>query len=159
MVDRTANRGELLLSWRGVFWSGLVAGIVADVVLMGLLWLGYSISPWSLSRLTAAIVLGPAVLPPPAEFDAGVVLTATAVHLLLSFGLAALLGLVCQHVARPTAVFIGGVFGFALYFVNFYGFVFVFPWFATIRNEATFAAHVIFGLVLAYVYKKAQRAH
>lgn len=159
MVDRTANRGELLLSWRGVLWSGLIAGIVADVVLMGLLWLGYGISPWSLSRLTAAIVLGPGVLPPPASFDTGIVLTATVVHFLLSFGLAALLGLLCQHVAKSTAIFFGGVFGFALYFINFYGFVFVFPWFASIRNEATFASHVIFGLALAYVYKKTQRAH
>ena len=44
----------------------------------------------------------------------------------------------------------GVVFGLIVYLVNFYGMSSFFPWFAMARNWISIAAHVIFGIVLAY---------
>lgn len=156
MVDRTRMR-ESMLSGRAVLWSGLVAGVLADLLLMTLMPLAYGTDPSGLVRMIGAIALGPEALR--GGQDAGILVAALVVHFGLSFGYAALLGLAVHHVEKPTAWFLGGVFGFSLYFVNLYGFSFWFPWFTLLRNEVSFFTHVLFGLSLAAVYKRAQRSH
>ncbi len=46
----------------------------------------------------------------------------------------------------------GTLFGLAVYFVNFYGFTALFPWFAMARGPISIFAHAMFGLVLGWAY-------
>jgi hypothetical protein len=59
-------------------WAGVIAGTLATLIQV-LLWLiftdDFSAILFRDARLTAALVLGASVLPPPATFDAGVMLT------------------------------------------------------------------------------------
>lgn len=48
---------------------------------------------------------------------------------------------------------VGAGFGLVVYWVNFYGFTEVFPWFAAARNWITVFAHIVFGIVAAWAYK------
>ena len=47
---------------------------------------------------------------------------------------------------------LGVGFGLVLYAVNFYGFTYMFPWFAEARHWATIVAHMAFGGVLGFTY-------
>jgi hypothetical protein len=40
-----------------------------------------------------------------------------------------------------------------IYFVNFYGFAAIWPWFAQARNWVSILSHITFGVVLAWSYK------
>jgi hypothetical protein len=106
------------------------------------------------ARLAAAILMGAAVLPPPATFDPLVMLVATFVHFALSLAYSALLGwMLCRTGLRGMAALAAGAaYGAVLFAVNMYGFTAVFPWFVSTRDWITLAAHVIFGLSLAQAY-------
>lgn len=84
----------LVTRWYVMIWAGLVAAVVSTLIQI-LLWPIFTDDfPAILyrdGRLTAAIVLGGNVLPPPATFDAGIMLTATLIHFMLSITYAALL--------------------------------------------------------------------
>ena len=96
------------------------------------------------ARLAAALVLGNRVLPPPATFDAAVMLAALFVHTALSLAYAAVLAGLVEGRSISLATIIGAAFGAALYPVNMYVFTAVFPWFAVTRDWITAAAHVAF---------------
>jgi aromatic ring-cleaving dioxygenase len=51
------------------------------------------------------------------------------------------------------AIVAGAVFGIAVYFVNFYGFTALFPWFAMARGAISIVAHAMFGAVAGGVYQ------
>jgi hypothetical protein len=129
--------------------AGLVAGVVFVVVEMALMMMAGD-SPWGPPRMMGAIALGEDVLPPPATFDAGIVMAGMMVHFVLS----AVLGVIFASIAgrlglsRGMAIVLGAVFGLAVYAVNFYGFTALFPWFAMARNAMTIFAHLVFGAVL-----------
>lgn len=55
------------------------------------------------------------------------------------------------------ALAVGAGYGLALYLVNFYLFTAVFPWFAMARNWVSVFAHIVFGLVAAWVYLRQAR--
>jgi hypothetical protein len=103
-------------------------------------------------RKIAAIALGPDALEPVGTFDAGVVLVAIFLHLLLSIIYGAFLALMLPAVSRPLGVVLGGLYGLALYYVNFYGFEAFSPWFESERGWLSIASHAVFGAVLAYAY-------
>jgi hypothetical protein len=111
------------------------------------------------ARLAAALLLGQRVLPPPATFDATVMIAATVVHGVLSLAYTGVIALLVQR--RPPAVTaaVGAVFGGALYLVNMYGFTWVFPWFAAARDWITAAAHLAFGISGAVVYRWCAMRH
>ncbi len=136
--------------------AGLIAGLVfliAEMVLVGTVG---GQSPWGPPRMIAAIGMGEDVLPPPATFDAGIVMVAMLIH----FALAAVLGvlfavLIGRFVTSTVAALAtGAVFGLVVYFVNFYGLTGMFPWFAMARNGISIFAHVLFGVVLAWSYRR-----
>lgn len=135
-------------------WAGIAAGAVFIIVEMLLVAFIGGDSPWAPPRMMAAIALGDGVLPPPATFDFDIVAAAMAVHLVLAVVYGIVLGwIVAATGARlGVAVFIGLLFGIALYLVNFYGFTEIFPWFAMARNWMSIFAHALFGIVLAAVY-------
>lgn len=135
--------------WRVMIWAGVMAGVVPTLTQI-LLWLVFADDfPAILyrdARLTAAMVLGGSVLPPPATFDVGVMLTATLIHFMLSITYAALLALSVARLDTIPALLAGAGFGVALYMVNLYGFTAIFPWFVQARGWITLIAHAVFGV-------------
>jgi hypothetical protein len=130
-------------------WAGVIAGTVATLIQM-LLWLIFNDDfPAILfrdSRLTAALVLGDSVLPPPATFDIAVMLTATFIHFMLSIIYAAVLGVLTARLKFIAALSVSIGFGIALYVVNLYGFTMIFPWFEQARGWIALIAHGTFGV-------------
>jgi hypothetical protein len=148
------------LRWIAALWAGIAAAVISTVVQL-LLWatLTDALSGilWRDARLAAAIVLGPAVLNPPATFDAEVVLVATLVHFALSIVYAVALAAMIARLGIVSSLIAGPAFGAALYAINLYGFTALFPWFAVARGGITLAAHVAFGLSASAVYCFLQR--
>lgn len=135
-------------------WAAIVAGIVfmmLEMVLVGTVGGG---SPWGPPRMIGAIALGSGALPPPATFDLTIMLVAMVIHFALSILLGLILGWIVSRLrlGRIAAIGAGTVFGLAVYFVSFYGFTAVFPWFAMARTPITVFAHIVFGAVLGWAY-------
>jgi len=137
-------------------YAGIIAGIVAALAQI-VLWVVFTDAfPEVLfrdARLTAAIVMGRGVLPPPATFDARVMLVATLLHFALSIAYAFALARLISGLRGPSALLAGGVFGACLYALNMYGFTTILPWFEVTRDWITVAAHVAFGVGAAGAYR------
>lgn len=142
--------------WPAAAVSGFVAGAVLMVI--DLLWSAMTgVSPWITSHRIAAIVMGTEALQSTA-FDFWVVATALLTHYVLGI----VFGMVMAAVIAPfhfdsspgMVLLVGAVFGLALYLLNFYVMVFLFPWFAEMRGWPALVAHLIFGMVAAYTYLK-----
>lgn len=148
--------------WPAAAVSGFAAGAVLMVV--ELLWSAMIMgtNPWATSHMVAAIVAGPDALQV-ADFNFSLVAIALATHYVLGivFGLAlaAILALFHLDSSAGIALLVGAVFGLALYLINFYGMVALFPWFADMRGWATVAAHLIFGMAAALFYRRLERPH
>jgi hypothetical protein len=114
---------------------------------------------WGPPRMIAAILMGRTVLPPPATFDAVILIVAMTVHFVLSLIYAFIFGWIVSwwNLAMTGAIISGIVFGLGIYVVNFYGFTALFPWFAEARNWITIIAHAVFGLILGAVYEPLAR--
>lgn len=144
------------LNWSAAVGAGVVAGIAATGVQIILWWAFRDPLPWILfrdARLTAAIVMGRGVLPPPATFDWGVMLAATLVHFALSIAYGVILAGFISRLGMTVSLLAGTVYGLTLYGINMHGFTIVFPWFAQVRDWITIAAHAAFGVTLAGAYK------
>ena len=144
------------IHWRSAALAGIAAGVVATLAQIALWWVASEPLPAILfrdARLTAAIIMGRDVLPPPATFDGPVMLIATLVHFALSIAYALALSVFISRLSMPLSLLAGAAFGLLLYAINMHGFTFVFPWFAVARDWITVATHVVFGIVAAAVYK------
>lgn len=140
--------------------AGVGGGIVATAVQLLLWWLFTDALPdifFRDARLTAAIVMGARVLPPPADFNATVMTVATLVHLALSVIYGLVLAVLIAPLDTRRALRVGAVFGLLLYIINLYGFVVMFPWFAVARDWITLVAHLAFGLGAAAAYRAGTR--
>ena len=102
--------------------------------------------------MIAAIVLGREVLPPPATFEAGVMMTAVLVHFMLSVLFGIILAAALRRTSSELGMLGGAIFGLALYFVNFYLMTAVFPWFVAGRNWVSVFSHIAFGIAAAWGY-------
>ncbi len=142
-------------------YAGIAAGILATVVQIAL-WAIFTDALPAIffrdSRFAAAIVLGPDVLPPPASFDGRIVLIATLVHFALAIVYGLMLAWLIARLRSGASLFAGAAFGLCVYAVNMYGFATVFPWFASSRDWITAVTHVVFGVILAGVYRLAAQA-
>jgi hypothetical protein len=149
-------RANLKFIGLSIILAGIAAGIVSTLIQM-LLWLiftdGLPAILYRDARLTAAVVLGISVLPPPATFDAMVMLVATFIHFSLSVIYAALLASIAAFLKSVPAFLLGIGFGGMLYLVNLYGFTMIFPWFDQTRGWITLIAHGVFGLTAILVYQ------
>ena len=156
---RSHAHGQLYapFSWPAALSASIIAGVVFAVLELGANWALRGVSPSVLLRMTGALVLGPSTLSPPATVDAGIVLAATLVHLALSIVYGTFLALVLPRVEIAPGILIGGLFGLALYYVNFYGFNIFSPWFAGMRDWVSIASHFAFGAVLACAYNAINR--
>ena len=137
--------------------AGVVAGLVFAAMQMVLSATVLGQPFWAPLHMIAAIVLGQGVLPPPPALDVGVAAVAVAVHMALSLIYAAVLGAIVLRARPAAASWIGLVFGLALYFINFYGFTALFPWFAEARGTIAIVSHAVYGLVLGLVYRALDR--
>jgi hypothetical protein len=153
-------------SWRAPDWTAAaVAGFAAGAVLMvlDLIWSTlYGQGPWRTSHMIAPIFLG--TDSPAASgyaFSVGVVYIALAVHYALGilFGLAmgAVMAQFRLDATVQLALAAGAILGLALYLLNFEGLVAFFPWLAELRGGDTLAAHVVFGIVAALLYRRLKR--
>ena len=126
-----------------------IAATAAQVVL----WWGTSVPvPETLlrdARLTAAIVMGSSVLPPPSTWRWDIMLVATLIHFALSVAYAVIPAFFVWRLRTVSAVFAGALYGLAIYGVNLYGFTALFPWFTVTRNWITVLTHIVFGIALA----------
>jgi hypothetical protein len=139
-------------SARAALSASVIAGLVFAVLDVGLGWVLRGISPWTPLRMIAAIALGPAALSPPDTFDPAVALVAIFTHLMLSIIYGTLLALLIPAVDVAWGTLLGGLYGLALYYINFYGFNAFSPWFAEQRDWLSIVSHFVFGAVLAYAY-------
>jgi len=82
-----------------------------------------------------------------------ILMSAMAVHLMLSIVIGVGFALVARRFGLVMAVVAGAVVGLGLYVVNFYGFTAIFPWFAMARNMISIMSHIAFGAVLGLSYR------
>ena len=147
--------GSVLLPRLGaVAVASIVAALVFAMMEMALVALVMG-QPWyGPLHMIAAIGMGPSgVLPPPPSFNLGVAGVAMAIHVLMALFLGLVLSTLLLAFRSGWAWIIGMVFGIALYYINFYGFTALFPWFAEARGWIGFVSHAAFGLVLALIYR------
>ena len=145
------------IDWKAAIIAGVVAGLAFMMLEMALVMFVQGMSPWGPPRMMAAMVLGKGVLPPmgePATFDFGIMMVAMMIHLMLSIILGIVLGFIISRLGLSLiASIIGGaVFGIVVYYVDFYGFTAVFPWFAMARGAISLFSHAMFGAILGGVY-------
>ena len=145
------------IDWKAAIWAGVIAGIVFIMLEMAMVAFIQGMSPWGPPRMMAAIAMGEGVLPPmegPVTFDAGVMMVAMFVHLVLTIVYAIVLAVVISLLKLDllTSIIAGALFGIALYFVNFFGFTAQFPWFAMARGGISLFAHAVYGFVLGGAY-------
>lgn len=131
--------------------AGFIAGSVATFAQMLFWWLeGTPVIDTLLrdARLTAAVVMGPAVLDQDPGWRWDVLAWAAAIH----FGLSAIYALIAWPVARAMTVSAalsrGCLYGTAIYVINLHGFTHLFPWFDVARGWVTILAHLVFGASL-----------
>ena len=145
-------RMKQVVDWSAAVWAGLISGIVfllANMVLTNV----YLGSPWVIVRLLASIVMGPGVLPPPATFSVSTFLVSLIVHVPLSIGFASLIAIVLHRWGLIVGILGGAAFGLALYFINFYTFSFLFPWFFPMRSWIMAVSHLLFGALAGGIYE------
>ncbi|MQA91824.1 MAG: hypothetical protein GEU90_16645 [Gemmatimonas sp.] len=147
------------VAWSAAIWSGVIAGAAFLVLEMIMVPLFLGDSMWAPPRMIGAIVMGQDVLPPPATFDFGIVMVAVIMHFILSIVYAVVLALIIGRMGMGAAIGVGAAFGLLLYLVNFYGFTAIFPWFAMARNWVSIFAHIVFGMVAAWTYKRLAGRH
>jgi hypothetical protein len=101
------------------------------------------------ARLTAALLMGPGVLPPPATAQWDILLVATLIHFALSISYALLPALLAGRLSAGPAIVAGALYGLGIYVVNLYGFTLLFPWFSVARDWVTLLTHLVFGMGLS----------
>jgi hypothetical protein len=160
--SRIAAAERRTTDWPAAVVAGLAAGAV--LMVLDILW---SVvvergGPWRTAHMIAPIFTGEdAAKISEFRFSWGVVAIALAVHYVVGI----LFGLVLGAIMTPLrfddspvkSVAIGAAFGLVLYLVNFYGVAAVFPWLAGMRGLATLAAHLVFGIVAALLYRRLER--
>jgi len=116
---------------------GLGAGVIATVAQIAMWWLAGMPIPETLfrdARLTAALVMGIDVLPPPSTPQWDILLVATLIHFLLSVLYALIPAQWVSRLHNGAALFAGALYGLAIYVINLYGFTLLFPWFEVVAT-------------------------
>ncbi|HZV54844.1 MAG TPA: sodium:proline symporter [Rhodocyclaceae bacterium] len=147
--------------WLVAAVAGLAAGVIATAVQIALWWLSAVPVVATLirdARLTAAVVMGPAVLPPSNILQWNIVLIAALIHFSLSIAYGLILARLIGRLRVRHALAAGGYYGMALYLINLHGFTAIFPWFTVARDWITVLTHIAFGTSLAGCYL-ALRSH
>ncbi|WP_265948216.1 SRPBCC family protein [Dechloromonas sp. A34] len=166
-VDLLADAPALLPAGRRIDLAmagvvGIAAGVIATVAQLVLWWLANVPVAETLlrdTRLTAALLMGPAVLPPPTTLQWDILLVATLIHFALSIAYAIIPAQLAGRLPIGPLLLIGGLYGLAIYAVNLYGFTLLFPWFVVARDWVTLLTHLVFGVTLFGGCRLFQRSH
>jgi len=151
--------------WSAAAVSGFAAGAV--LMVLELLWatLTNSMSPWRISQLVAALVLGTDALQSPGDaFNMLIVAAALATHYAIGIAFGIILGFLSAGFHYDTGpgvlAVVGLAFGALLYAFGFYGATRIFSWLTELRGWTTLVAHLIFGVTASLLYwKLARRRH
>lgn len=130
---------------------GIAAGTIATVAQLVLWWLADMPLVETLlrdARLTAALLMGRSVLPPPFTAQWDILLVSTLIHFVLSVAYALIPALFAARLKAGSVLPIGALYGLAIYVVNLHGLTQFFPWFAIARDWITLVAHLVFGMTL-----------
>ena len=151
-MSQTAAKMRQVVDWSAAVWAGVISGIIFLVINMILtaIYLG---SPWIIVRLIASVVMGNAVLPPPATFDVSIFIASLIVHIPLSIAFSCLLAIILHRWGLLVGILGGACFGLALYLINFYTFSLIFPWFFPMRSWIMALSHIIFGALAGGIYE------
>ena len=142
-----------ILQWRLTVVAGICAGAVFLLANTLYLTLGAHLGAWVVLRYMASIVLGNKVLPPPAGFDAGIVLVGLLVNFALAIFYALILAIIIHRWGLLVGIIGGGLFGAALYLINLYTFTLLYSWFFALNSVPFLISHVLFGAVAGGVYE------
>lgn len=142
-----------IVQWQPAVLAGIVAGAVFLLVNILYDWLAHGLNAWAILRYAASIVLGQGVLPPPATFDAGIIIVGLLVALVLSIVYALILATIIHRWGLLVGIIGGALFGAAVYVINLYTFTLWFPWFFALNNVPFFLTHVLFGIIAGGVYE------
>ena len=124
---------------------------------MGLRWAINGNSPWLPLHMIGAIGLGPSAMSPADTFDVKIVGVAVAIHMALALLYGVILAFIIARLDMTSAVVVGGIYGLALYYINFYGFTGAFPWFADARGGIAIFTHIVQSGLMALIYKMMDR--
>jgi hypothetical protein len=152
----------------GVDWVAAgVAGFAAGAVMMvlELAWAASAgdVGPWRVTRLTAALVLGPEATLGDAASHFSVMVAAVALTTHYALGifsglaLAWILATMHRFGQFGVAEAVGGAFGAGIYLVNFHLLTSIAPWFTELRGWGTFVLHIVFGLLTGVFYTAMSR--
>lgn len=142
--------------WLAALLSSIIAAalFLASQMILGSLFFG--VTAWEPLRMIGAMALGQEVLLQ-TSVGASVILAGVGILLVASI----IYGIIGLGILRPiyplTAIIAVGVYGLILYGVDFYGWSALFPWFASYRNWAIVAGHIIFGVALGISYMSLKR--
>ena len=159
-LDLNSYQGQRLPDWAAAATAGFAAGAV--LMVLELFWsaLVSGNSPWAVSHMIAAIVIGPTTLQS-ADFAFEVIAIALVAHYVLGviFGLvlAVLIAAFRLDSSAAMVAVAGAVFGLALYLLNFYGMSHFFAWLVDWRSLQALVTHLIFGMTAALFYRKLNR--
>jgi hypothetical protein len=153
--------------WRATDWTAAaVSGLAAGAVLMvlDLIWSAIfnAHGPWRTSHMIAPIFIGTDTLKATGyAFSVHVVSIALATHYVLGILFGLVIGAIMSQLRLDAtlgrAVAAGAILGMAIYLINFEGVTGFFPWLAELRGRETMAAHVVFGIVAAVLYRRFNR--
>jgi len=141
------------IHWGAAIWASIIGGLVFAVLEVAMVPMIQGKSPWAPLHMIGAIALGPGAMSSPDTFDLGIVATAVVVHLVLAVVYGIILAFIIMRMDTGIAVLVGGLYGLALYFINFYGFTRWFPWFADARDWISIFTHIVQSGLMAYLYR------
>lgn len=155
---------EPVASPRPDWGAGAFAGLAAATLLMAveLAWTAATdeAGPWRIAQLVAAILLGAEVAASTAVpvFEPRVAGAALLAHYALGLAFGLLLAWVMTRARLQrewsNALWLGLIFGGALYLIDFYLMVAFFPWFRELRGLPTLIAQLAFGVATVLLYRQ-----
>jgi hypothetical protein len=144
----SARRGVRSTDWRAGIFAGILGGVASDLILTGGMMLQGD-TPWVPAHLISAMVFGFDALPPPSDFEPGLVAVASLIHFALAIGYGLIGAWLFDRLSYRTAALAGAVYGLALYVVNYYLIApILFPWLSELRGIVGIVTHLTFGTVM-----------
>jgi hypothetical protein len=144
-------------NWSAAIWASIIAGLVFAALEVVLVWAVQHQSPWVPLHMIGAIGLGSSAMSPPDTFDLKIIGVAVVIHMVLAVIYGIILAFIIMRMGMGAAVLTGAIYGLVLYYINFYGFTKVFPWFADARDGISIFTHIVQSGLMAWIYKLMDR--
>ncbi|MSR15622.1 MAG: hypothetical protein EXR86_13910 [Gammaproteobacteria bacterium] len=146
-----------MADWRAAIIAGFIAGLAFLLINMALA-SSLLANPKLPFQLAGSLVLGPSVLPPTALSN-HVLLVGLGAHFSLAVAFTCLIAFCLHRWGIWTGIIGGGLFGLALYSINYYFVADFVPGFAALRGWLMASSHVVFGACAGGCYEALERDH